>query len=199
MSIWLAAKQTVTAMDLVMRQWARALELDESGLIVLLLLGARSPQPAHELAFLCGRPRQQIHRSLRVMRRRGLVTPASFSSRGLVSSWDLTERGRALWSCLEPAMEEWDQMFDDRFEVSVLTEAFRRITELIVNRPFGNGWKRGLMVPDRLRRVSLESRAAVELALLEEKVELRARGEARDSKAAEEHAAAARAWQMLWR
>lgn len=168
MSAWLAMKQALTAMDLVTRGWARDLDLDECGVMVLMLLGERGHDPACNLAYRSGRARQQVQRSLGMMRRRGLVTPLVVSARGRVQAWKLTERGLTMWGLLEQAMQAWDEDLERRVNVAELTAELQRVVSVIVNRPGGDGWRRGLLVPYELRRASIRTRASMEEGLLDQ-------------------------------
>jgi hypothetical protein len=104
----MAAKRTLTAMDLVTRSWARQLGLDECGVMVLILLGHRESLPACELAVQTGRARQQVQRSLQLMEKLSLVCPAELSRHGRTVAWMLTELGLEYWRALEPVLYEWD-------------------------------------------------------------------------------------------
>lgn len=188
MSTWLAAKQALTAMDRVMRGWARDLGLDECGVMVLLLLRVRGPCPAWQLALLCGRVRQQVHRSLRMMERRGLVEGRDLSARGRVQQWALTERGRDLGEILEGAMAIWDRLLGSTVELPTVVRALERMVETMVNGPSADGWR--LLVPDELRREPIWFRASLSPEDREA-----ARERARRAKEDE----IAQAWNALWK
>lgn len=167
MSSWLAMRQALTAMDLVIRGWARDLDLDECGVMILMLLGERKHDPACNLAYRSGRARQQVQRSLMMMQRRALVEPMVISARGRVQAWRLTERGLRMWELLERAMREWEAELEHRVDVAELTASLQRVVQVIVNRPGGDGWRRGLTVPLELRLEPTRMRASMEEGLLE--------------------------------
>ena len=167
MSTWLAMKQALTVVDFVTRKWARDLDLDECGVVVLMLLAQRGERPSHELAFYCGRSRQQVQRSLRHLEARGLVVPLWFSRAGRVKAWGLTQRGQATWQVLERAVIAWDEELERKLDVAELKAMLQRIVELAVNRPGGDGWRRGLIVPHELLFDPIRPRAAMEGLLKE--------------------------------
>lgn len=189
----MAAKQALTAIDQVTRGWGRELGLDESGVMVLMLMGERGELPEWELAKLCGRKRQQVHRSLKRMERRELLRPAERSRKGRATRWTFTDRGIELWRCLERAVAAWEATLAWRYDVGELRKTLESIAELAVNRPGADGW--GLLVPNELRLDPIRTRAE-EAGLLEPRppAEVNSNGLTR-----EEFESAERAWMALWR
>ncbi len=155
-------KQALSAVDLVMRELARQLELDETGVMVLALLARDGHCGASDLAYLCGRARQQVHRSLLGLEQVGLVEPTHLSPERRVLSWGLTEPGLERWRLLEHGLRAWEPLLSDPLQVPELQFALRKITQIIVNRPSSDGWKQGLLVPTELRKVPLRTRALME-------------------------------------
>ncbi|MDP2276141.1 MAG: MarR family winged helix-turn-helix transcriptional regulator [Archangium sp.] len=167
MGSWLAMMQALTAMSLVTRGWARDLDLDECGVMVLMLLAQRGHDPECNLALRSGRARQQVHRSLRMMQQRGLVAPSVTSVRGRAQAWTLTERGWRMWGLLERSVVAWEEEMARWLEVPELTRMLQKLVMTAVNRPGGDGWRRGLMVPHDLRVDPVRARAEMEEGLLE--------------------------------
>lgn len=195
MGSWLAMKQALTAVDLVMREWGRELELDECGVMILMLLGERERRPACDLGIQTGRARPQVQRSLNGMQRRGLVSPAVRSRDGRVYAWSLTDQGRHLWACLDRGVRSWEASLAGIIELPLMVEALRRIVRLMVNRPAENGWVNGLLIPMELRAESMRSEARMEGLLPEAPARVEPGGAAE----ALEHDAVVRAWLELWR
>lgn len=195
---WLAVKQALTAMDLVMKQWAADLELDECGVMVLLLLGQRERCPACELALRSGRARQQVQRTLKNLQGRGVVAPVEVSSRGRVQAWSLTAAGRALLDCVERGARVWEEVLGSVVDLASMTADLERTAEVIVNRPGADGWRKGLLVPMELRAESMRSQALMEGLVQEAGAPVVTRVP-RESERADEWAEVERAWFALWR
>lgn len=160
----MAAKKTLTAMDLVTRAWGRQLGLDECGVMVLILLGNRDSS-ACDLAVATGRARQQVQRSLKMMQARELVCPAELSAQGRAVGWRLTELGVQYWQALEPALYEWDEVLAAELDVLELRRLLNRTAEVMVNRRSADGWRRALLVPSGQRLCPILAR--LELAQAE--------------------------------
>ena len=167
MGSWLAMMQALTTMSLVTRGWARDLDLDECGVMVLMLLAQRGHDPECNLALRTGRARQQVHRSLRMMQRRELVAPSVTSVRGRVQGWTLTERGWRMWGLLERSVVAWEEEMARWLEIPELTRMLQRLVMIAVNRPGGDGWRRGLIVPHDLRVDPVRARAEMDEGLLD--------------------------------
>ena len=136
--------------------------------------------------------------------------PMAVSARGRVQAWKLTERGLTMWGLLEQAMQAWDEDLERRVNVAELTAELQRVVSVIVNRPGGDGWRRGLLVPYELRRASIRTRASMEEGLLDPtppaaETSLPLGAGHRESISGNpnwtdaERESVARAWQALWR
>jgi DNA-binding MarR family transcriptional regulator len=158
MSVWMEAKKLLTAMDLVTRSWGRQLGLDECGVMVLILLGEDGPTRACDLAALCGRARQQVHRSLTMMKARDLVRPSEQDVHGRTVEWSLTDEGADHWKALEPALYEWDLVLMEQLDVVEFASLLRRARKVMVNRRSIDGWRRGLLNPTNLRLCPIGAR-----------------------------------------
>ncbi len=197
MRSWLAMKKALTAMDLVMRQWARVLGLDECGVMVLMLMGGGAQVAACDLAKECGRARQQVQRSLRLMQHRGWVEPAAMSAKGRVQAWALTGRGQLLWCCLDSATVLWSELFERHVELAQVTASLEQMVGTMVNRPCADGW--GLLVPSALREELMRGQLAMEEALLAEREVAEPTHPGPPHWTAEEYAQVERSWAALWR
>jgi DNA-binding MarR family transcriptional regulator len=158
MSVWMEAKKVLTAMDLVTRSWGRQLGLDECGVMVLILLGERGPSKACDLAVQSGRARQQVQRSLKMMKACELVCPSEQDERGRTAEWRLTELGEDHWKALEPALYEWDLVLMEQLDVVELASLLRRAAKVMINRRSADGWRRGLLTPTALRLCPIGAR-----------------------------------------
>ena len=167
MNVWIAMKGALTVMDLVTRGWARQLEIDECGVMVLMRLGFLESASAAKLALLCGRVRQQVQRSLGILAKAGLAEPCAVSDRGLASAWSLTEKGKRRWRSLSRAVRAWEEELERAIDVPQLTEALGRVVEMAVNRPSADGWRKGLIEPHELKKVPLGYAISIEDELLE--------------------------------
>lgn len=162
MNVWLELKRALTVMDVATRNWGRELGLDECGAMVLALLGEEGPALEWELAMKCGRARQQVHRSLGVMKKRRLVEP-ELAVPGRNKPWQLTPTGRELWRCLDRGIREWQRELEAKMELAELRSGLQRIVEIFLNRPRVNGgWRRALSVPVELLKMPIHVHAEVE-------------------------------------
>lgn len=199
MNIWMSMKAALTVMDLVTRGWARQLGLDECGLMVLMLLSqTEEPRPGAELALLCGRARQQVHRSLLAMHELKLVRPAAVSHRGFTTAWALTAKGKFRAGCLARAIRAWEETLERNIDVPQLTEALGRVVETAVNRPGGDGWRKGLLIPHDLKIVPLWFEVEMEEGLLEEELVEPPIEEDDPSREERVRERAARGWNAMW-
>lgn len=149
MNEWIALKQALTAVDVVMRQWARELGLDGAELMVVLLLGEKRARAAADLAYFSGRVRQSVQRTLEGLMRAGLVRPAA-RSHDRVQAWELTEDGLEVLARLRARTEVWRELISSRVVLADLVQSLRWTVEAMVNRPSADGW--GLLVPDVVRK-----------------------------------------------
>ncbi len=133
----------------------------------MMLLAQRGRDPECNLALRTGRARQQVHRSLRRMQRRELVMPVETSARGRVQGWALTERGWTMWGLLERSILAWEEELNRWLDVPELTRSLQRLVMIVVNRPGGDGWGRGLLIPHELRVDPVRPRAEMVEGLLE--------------------------------
>ncbi len=155
-------KRALTVMDQATRSWGRELGLDECGVMVLSLLGEEGPALEWELGMRCGRARQQVHRSLGIMKKRGLVRPdVTVPDRN--KPWMLTETGQELWCCLARGIREWQGLIEARMAVSELKSTLQGVVEIFLNRPRANGgWRRALCVPPELLKMSIGTDASMQ-------------------------------------
>jgi DNA-binding MarR family transcriptional regulator len=161
MNVWMELKRALTVMDHVTRNWGRELQLDECAVMVLALLGEGGPSPLWSLAAKCGRARPQVHRALRVLADRDYAAPLVLSGRA--RSWELTDRGRELWRCLNRGIGEFEAELQARIDLATLKTEFQRIVQILLNRPRANGgWRFGLYVPIELLKLPLRTEASVE-------------------------------------
>lgn len=195
MNFWMAMKAALTVMDLVTREWARQLEVDECGVMVLMQLGYRQSSSAAKLGFFCGRVRQQVQRSLQLLRKAGLVEPATVSGTGCTTAWTLTQKGKTRARALERAVRAWEEELGRVIEVPQLTESLVRVAEAAVNRPGANGWRRGLLIPHELKKVPLW----FEVSMQEELLDSEPTPSSPDEASAErERARVQREWDAMW-
>lgn len=148
MRTWMAMRQAMAALDLVMRVWARQLRLSAGELMVIMLLGDQPRRCCAELALLSGRRRQQTQRTLAALHRRGFVQPARTNKKGRVQAWELTAHGRTCLERLEARVRDWDDLLSRRLDLEHLTANLQRTVEVIVRYPTGgNGWEEALNWP----------------------------------------------------
>jgi DNA-binding MarR family transcriptional regulator len=152
MHTWLAIKQALTAMDAVVRLWARELGLEGSEILILSLLLEKSPTSASELALFSGKPRQIAQRTLTQLERRGLVTPARVSPDRKVQSWSLTPTARSVMERLSARLGAWEEIIGSKVDLPEVESSLRRMVESLVNQPTPNGWSNGLTVPHVSRK-----------------------------------------------
>ena len=166
MSVWMSMKAALTVMDMVTRSWARQLQIDECGVMVLMQLGVRQRRSAAKLALYCGRPRQQVQRSLAILQAAGMVEAATVSARGCTTSWTLTEKGQRRWKSLQRAVRAWEESFERAIDLPLLSQMLGRVAEASVNRPGADGWRKGLIQPHELKIVPLWFQVEMEDELL---------------------------------
>lgn len=138
-------------MDVVMRVWARELLLAPGDVAVIIYLGAYGPQCCRRLALWAGRPRQQVHKSLKALAGRQIVRVDTFDGRGRTQDWALTSKGEALCERLTRRMEAWEAELRPTVELDHLAAQHEALLEALVARPLENGWRRGLRVPAEVR------------------------------------------------
>jgi DNA-binding MarR family transcriptional regulator len=168
MNVWMDLKRALTVMDYATRSWGRELGLDECGVMVLSLLGEEGRALEWQLGMKCGRARQQVHRSLCLMKKRGLVKP-DVSERGRNKPWALTEKGQKLWECLSRGIREWQGLLEERIDVAQLKSELQQIVTIFLNRPRADGgWRRALCVPPELLKMPMRVEAEAEGLLVSE-------------------------------
>lgn len=172
-STWVALQQSLRAIEAVSRSWARELVLEPSD-VLLLLLFSRTEQTPTTLAQLCGRSRQQVHRSLLRLESEGVVEVASFTRRGKIAAWRLSATGLTRLECIERRMAIWEQHLVGRVDVDVLLHELRGTLRALVNRMV-DAYFSGLYRPEELRRDPNLEFAREAVALQESIVEARAR------------------------
>jgi hypothetical protein len=147
MSAWVAVRQAVVVMDAVERAWGRELGLDGSEVMLMLLLARRPGRSTGDIAFISGRQRQHVWRSMRGLAKRGLVHATHRSGRG-VGGWSLAPDGLVLARLLEKRLAAWEGIIGRSVELPVLITSLERMVEALVNRPSATGWIRGLLRPE---------------------------------------------------
>lgn len=151
MNAWLRAREALTVMDVVMRVWARELLLAPGDVAVLIYLGTYGPQCCRRLALWAGRPRQQVHKSLKALAGRQIVRVDSFDSRGRTQDWALTSKGEALSERLTRRMEAWEAALRPEIVLDDLATQHEALLTALIARPLENGWRKGLRVPAEVR------------------------------------------------
>lgn len=153
MNTWISVRQALVALDITMRAWGRELGLDGSEVMVLLLIGQLNERrrSASEIAWLSGRSRQNVQRSLARLERRGIILPAAVSGRG-TEAWSLTEVGIQLGARLHCRQVALESILDARFELADIALSLQLIVQTLVNRPTASGWARGLLIPHEARK-----------------------------------------------
>lgn len=147
---WVAMQQSLKAIEAVGRFWATQLGLEQSDVLLMLLLGRRVQTPT-TLGHVMGRRRQQVHRSLLRLEAQGLVTASEFTRRGKVAGWKLSSAGLLRLECLERRMGVWEEHLVERVDVEKLLGELRATLRSLVNRTM-EGFFAGLYVPEELRR-----------------------------------------------
>lgn len=175
MDEWIALKQALTAVDVVMRRWARELGVDGADLTVLLMLGKRKTRAVSDIAYFIGRHRQQVQRTMEGLARRGLVEAVVRDATRRTQAWSLTPEGQRLLERLQARTEVWRGLISSRVDLGELIRWLEWTVEAMVNQPSADGW--GLTVPDVVRRdprwdltdeeVAAQARAKEEDARLE--------------------------------
>jgi DNA-binding MarR family transcriptional regulator len=156
----LEVKRSLTVLDLVFRDWARELALDECGVMVVLLLAEQPNLGASDLALRCGRARQQAHRSLLLLESQGRVECTSRSPKGRIAGWALTEDGLAVVRCLHDGLTAWNEELSRKLDLNSLAEVLNDIVVFALNRKSANGWIHGLFIPRELRKETMRTRAS---------------------------------------
>ncbi len=207
MRSWVAVRQALSGMDIVMRAWARQLKLDGCEVMAVMLLAQRTGQSASEVALFSGRARQHAQRTLCELGRRGFVERLRVSPSGKVMAWSLTPAGEALARRLEVRLLAWEEILASRVDLPEVLASLERMTESLVNRPSADGWARGLMIPQEARRDSQwdlpgELRTASHPAGVSGRIPIGDKPEDEAppaSKRARDQAALAATWDALWR
>jgi DNA-binding MarR family transcriptional regulator len=159
MNLLVEVKRSLTLLDLVFREWARLLGLDECAVMLVLLLSELGDRSAAELATRCGRRRQQVRRSLLMLERQGRVEVSHLSATGRAHGWSLTEAGIATARCLNEGVAAWTDQLDREVDLGTVASSLERIVALALNRKTSNGWAQGLCEPRELRADSMRNRA----------------------------------------
>jgi hypothetical protein len=159
MNVWMEMKQALTVIDLATRNWGRQLRLTECAVMVLALLGEGGAAPECDLSASCGRSRQQVHGALLLLAKRRYATRLVVDGR--TRAWELTERGRELWACLDRGIREFEGELEARLDVSAFKTDLDRLVTVFLNRPRANGgWRFGLCVPVELLKTPMWAEAS---------------------------------------
>lgn len=142
----LAVRQALTAVNAVTRTCAWEAGLEQSEALVLGLVLARPRRSASEVALMTGQSRQQAHRTLQRLARRGLVEPAGTQG-GKVIGWRLTSAGVEVWEDLRERMRRYEEIMGDSAALWALVLSLERVVGSVVNRPRAVGWRYGLVRP----------------------------------------------------
>jgi hypothetical protein len=142
----MAIRQALTAMDGVVRENARVVGLEGADVLMVLLLGQRESFAGSSLALFTGRTRQQVQRSLMVLRKKGLVRACRMPS-GRAIAWALTDAGVTVKDRLEARFDAWEEILGGQADLPKVAEALECMVESLVNRPSSFGWRGGLQVP----------------------------------------------------
>jgi DNA-binding MarR family transcriptional regulator len=153
MNLWLETRRALAAMDTVMKAWGAGLELNVAEVMVLMLLKQHPGIRCSQLATLTGRQRQNLQVTMQHLELRGAVRPAHMTRALKVQAWALTPAGEDLVAQLAERMHLWERMLGGREVLSQITEGLQRLARALVHHPGGGaGWRRGLAVPEELRR-----------------------------------------------
>lgn len=150
MSMWVAVRQALAAMETVERAWGRELELNGCELMAMLLVARRPGCCTSHIAWFAGLRRQNAWRTMKGLERRGVVHAARRSVRG-AEGWSLTHDGLLLARSLEARLHAWEEMISTRVDLPELVASLERAVESLVNRPSAEGWAAGLHVPHEVR------------------------------------------------
>lgn len=154
MHLFVAVRQSLTAMDAVIAKIARAMGLRSDELwVVMVMVSTGDAVSGAWLATISGRSRQQLHRTLRGLEARGLVLGVSEGARA--SRWVLTDAGLERGQRLRPIVSAWEQMMRGRVDLDELSRELERVVASLVNHFSSHGWREGLHVPWEVRRGDL--------------------------------------------
>jgi DNA-binding MarR family transcriptional regulator len=135
----MAIRQSLTAMDAVVRLHGRELGLTETEVMIVMLLEALRSRTASELAISCGRPRQQVQRSIEALSRRDLVQAVKSPSGR--SEWALTEYGSELSQRMAVRLSTFEELAGGASVLEPVALALEGITNSLVNQRSGYGWR----------------------------------------------------------
>lgn len=147
MSIWIAVKQALMVLDAVERTWGREVGLDGSQVMIFLLLSRMPGRSASDLAVSSGRQRQHVWRSMRALKKRGLVHAVRASERG-TEGWSLSPHGVTLARALELRLAAWEGLMGKFVDLDEVFRSLQHMVQTVVNRPSAKGWRRGLLQPE---------------------------------------------------